>query len=76
MGNVKVNPISPPGIYRDEPDHAGTSSMSSAMHLNDIAYEEEAPLTLSSSNFPDDDLPAYTDITHLPSATGGVPERR
>jgi hypothetical protein len=75
MGSIKTNPIPPPGVYRDEPDHA---SMSTAMQLSDIAYEEEeeAPLTLSSSNFPDDELPAYTDITHLPNATGGVPERR
>jgi hypothetical protein len=47
------------------------------MYLNDIAYpEEETPLTPSSSTFPDDDLPAYTDITHLPHAAAVVPERK
>jgi hypothetical protein len=39
----------PPSIYRDDPDHAETASMASAVLLDEI------------ETFPDEDLPAYED---------------
>ena len=70
MGNPKSNTKPPPAVYRDEPDRAGTASMSSAMLLSDIEYpEEETPLT---EGFPEDELPAYSDVARqpLPSPDG------
>jgi hypothetical protein len=64
MGNPKSNAKPPPVVYRDEPDRADTPSMSSAVLLSDIEYpEEETPLT---EGFPDDELPAYSDVAQLP----------
>jgi hypothetical protein len=61
MGNPKSTAKPPPpAIYRDEPGHAETASMSSAVLLSDIEYpEEETPLT---EEFPEDELPAYSDV--------------
>ena len=53
MGKTTTHNPGPPA-YRDEPDHAETASMSSAVLLDDV------------DSFPDEDLPAYTD---LPSAS-------
>jgi len=53
MGKTTAHNPGPPA-YRDEPDHAETASMSSAVLLDDV------------ESFPDEELPAYTDI---PSAS-------
>jgi hypothetical protein len=49
MGKTVPQPQGPPA-YRDNPDHAETASMASAVLLDDV----EA--------FPEEDLPSYTDI--------------
>jgi len=52
MGSGKaVYQPAPPQAYRDEPDHAETSSMSSAVLLDDVE-----------AAFPDEELPPYQDI--------------
>ncbi len=62
MGKPKSNAKPPPVVYRDEPRHASTASLSSAVLLSDIEYpEEETPLT---DGFPEDELPAYSDVAH------------
>ena len=67
MGNPKLKSKPPPVTYRDEPDHANTASMSSAVLLSDIEYpEEETPL---SEGFPEDELPAYSDVAHQPETS-------
>ena len=51
------------GVYRDDPEsdnRAETASMASAVLLEDI----EA--------YPDNELPAYTDIPDGPSSSGGT----
>jgi len=66
MGKSKSNVKPPPVVYRDEPDRADTPSMSSAVLMSDIEYpEEETPLT---EGFPEDELPAYSDIAQQPQA--------
>jgi hypothetical protein len=67
MGNPKSTAKPPAaGVYRDEPDHAETASMSSAVLLSDIEYpEEHTPLT---EGFPEDELPAYSDVVQPPRA--------
>jgi hypothetical protein len=60
MGNPKSKTKPPPAVYRDEPSRASTASMSSAVLLSDIEYpEEETPLT---DGFPEEELPAYSDV--------------
>ncbi|KAH7403651.1 hypothetical protein BKA64DRAFT_457906 [Cadophora sp. MPI-SDFR-AT-0126] len=60
MGSGKaVYQPAPPQAYRDEPDHAETSSMSSAVLLDDVE-----------AAFPDEELPPYQDT---PSAAPLVP---
>jgi hypothetical protein len=64
MGNPKLNAKPPPVVYRDEPERADTGSMSSAVLLSDIEYpEEETPLT---EGYPEDELPAYSDVARQP----------
>jgi hypothetical protein len=64
MGNPKSSAKPPSVHYRDEPERANTASMSAAMLLSDIEYpEEETPLT---EGFPEDELPAYSDVAQQP----------
>lgn len=61
MGKATAHSQGPPA-YRDDPDHAETASMASAVLLDDVDY------------FPDEELPSYTDTpaeSHT-SATPGV----
>ena len=52
MGSGKaVHQPPPPASYRDEPDYAETSSMSSAVLLDDVE-----------AAFPDEELPPYQDV--------------
>lgn len=63
MGNPKSKTKPPPAVYTDEPSRASTASMSSAVLLSDIEYpEEETPLT---DGFPEEELPAYSDVAQL-----------
>lgn len=67
MGNPKLTARPPPVIYRDEPDRADTASTSSAVLLSDIEYpEEETPLR---DTFPEDELPAYSDVARNPQVS-------
>lgn len=43
----------PPGVYRDDPDRDDAASVSSAVLLEDVEYNDE-------------DLPSYSDLPHLP----------
>lgn len=64
MGKPKSNADPPPVVYRDESGRAGTASMSSAVLLSDIEYpEEETPLI---EGYPEDELPAYSDVPQQP----------
>ncbi len=72
MGKSKSSVDPPPGLYRDEPDPAHRSSMSSSVLLSDIEYpEEETPLTEtpSTEGFPEDELPAYSDVPARPGTS-------
>lgn len=64
MGQSKPGVKPPPNTYtnyRDESDNATFTS--SAMPMSDIEYpEEETPLT---EGFPEDQLPAYSDVPAL-----------
>lgn len=57
MGKAVPQPQGPPA-YRDDPDHAETASMASAMLLDEV----EA--------FPDEELPSYSDMPIEPDTTG------
>jgi len=62
MASKKAPYDAPPqGTYRDDPDHAETASMTSAVLLDDI----EA--------FPEEELPPYEDNPVL-NPTGSTPE--
>ena len=55
MGKPSVKPYQP-GVYRDDPDRDDAASTSSAVLLGDI-------------DFPDEELPSYTDE---PESNAGV----
>ncbi len=57
MGKTNTHNPAPPA-YRDDPDHAETASMASAVLLDDV------------ESFLDEELPAYTDTT--PAVTPSV----
>ncbi len=66
MGKPKSGVKPPPNAYsnyRDEPGRDDAAFTSSAVPMSDIEYpEEETPLT---EGFPEDQLPAYSDVPAL-----------
>ncbi len=74
MGNPRSTTKPPPRLYRDRQDRDSndTTSTSSVVHLSDIEYPvEETPLTegFPEQSFPDDGLPAYSDVPNLPQSS-------
>jgi hypothetical protein len=60
MGKATAQPRGPPA-YRDDLDHAETTSMASAVLLNDVE-----------AAFPDEELPSYTDTPSQSSVTPSI----
>ena len=57
MGKAPVQPHQP-GVYRDDPDRDDAASTSSAVLMGDIDY-------------PDEELPSYTDEPNAVAPSGG-----
>jgi hypothetical protein len=67
MGGQRLYTTPSAGGYKDPPYRDDTASLSSAVQLSDIEYPEE--VTPLSEGFPEDELPAYTDIPNLPQSS-------
>jgi len=72
MGKSRAFASPPPAVYRDLPDRDDAVSASSAVLMSDIEYPvEETPLIEGSSeSFPQEQLPAYSDVATLPQTNG------
>ena len=68
MGKSHASANPPPAVYRDVPDRDEVVSTASAVLMSDIEYPiEETPLMQGfPESFPQDELPAYSDVPNLP----------